>query len=62
MLVAELQILLAKEDPNAVVGCALTYRTGWVNTFHPKIKHAEDGTVVLDMVEETTTEEELDIR
>jgi hypothetical protein len=58
MTVADLIGILQKEDPSALVGAGLTTRNGWVNTFKG-VKHAEDGTVVLDLSEETTTEEEI---
>ena len=53
MTVEKLIQLLQKEDPKAVVGAGNDFRTGWINSFSG-IKHAEDGTVVLNMLEETT--------
>ena len=61
MTVGTLQQLLANENPMAAVGSCLTNMNGWVNSFKG-IKHADDGTVVLDLVEETTTEEEISIK
>jgi len=61
MTVEELLVLLAKENPKAVVGACHASIHGWVNTFKG-VKHGEDGSVVLDLCEETTTDEEISIK
>ena len=61
MTTQELIALLQQEDQNAVVGAAFTDVNGYVNTF-VGIKHATDGTVILDMDENTLSPDELDIQ
>ena len=61
MTVSELIELLQGEDQNAVVGAGFSGLVPYANTFIG-VKHATNGTVFLDMDEETTTPEELDVR
>jgi hypothetical protein len=60
MKVRELIRLLKKQDPDALVGCSLSYRCGFVNGV-ARVGLAPDGTVCIDQEEETIFVDEVKI-
>jgi hypothetical protein len=55
--VGDLVTALLKQDQTALVGCALSGITGWVNGI-ARVTTTDLGVVVIDQTEETLDEEE----